>query len=75
MTILSIVLRATNSSRTRASSLVAVTAVCLVVVCGTGIAAFAGLLPASGGVAVALTASPLIDMQVHAYEKRSATMP
>lgn len=70
MSILSVVLRATNSNPTRVSSLVAVTTICLAVVCGTGIAAFAGLLPASGGVAVALTASPLIDMQVDAHEKR-----
>ncbi len=42
----------------------AVFAVLLMVACGTGVAAFAGLLPASEGVAVAVTATPLIDMQV-----------
>jgi hypothetical protein len=74
MSILNVVLRATSSNPTRASSLVAVTAICLAVVCGTGIAAFAGLLPASGGVAVALTTSPLIDIQFDAYEKPVTTM-
>ena len=41
-----------------------VCAVLLTVACGTGVAAFAGLLPASEGVAVAVTATPLIDIQV-----------
>jgi hypothetical protein len=63
-----------NFSPTRASSLVAVAAISVAVVCGTGIAAFAGLLPASGNVAVAVTVTPLIDMQVHAYVKCVATM-
>jgi hypothetical protein len=49
---------------TKTYSLAAVAAVSLTVACGTGIAAFAGLLPASKGVAVAVTATPLIDMQV-----------
>ncbi|MFM0223559.1 hypothetical protein [Paraburkholderia dipogonis] len=63
-----------NSIPTRASSLFAVAAICVAVVCGTGIAAFAGLLPASGNVAVAVTVTPLIDMQLDAYVKRVATM-
>jgi hypothetical protein len=61
-------------SPTRASSLVAVAAISAAVLCGTGIAAFAGLLPASENVAVAVTVTPLIDMQVDAYVKRVATM-
>lgn len=72
MSILNVVLRTTHSNLRRAS-LAALAAICLAVVCGTGIAAFAGLLPASGGVAAALTASPLIDMQIDAYETRDAT--
>jgi hypothetical protein len=48
---------------------VVVFAVFLTVACGTGVAAFAGLLPASEGVAVAVTATPLVDMQV-AQSKR-----
>jgi hypothetical protein len=50
-------------------ALVAVAAVFLAAVCGTGIAAFAGLLPASNGVAVAVTATPLIDMQVARFRQ------
>jgi hypothetical protein len=33
--------------------------------CGIGVAAFAGLLPASEGVAVAMTPTPLIDIQLN----------
>jgi hypothetical protein len=55
----------------KAYSVVAVAAVCLAVACGTGVAAFAGLLPASKGVAVAMTATPLIDMQINASVNRS----
>lgn len=61
-----------NFVPTRGSSLAAVAAIVVAVVCGTGIAAFAGLLPASGHVAVAVTVTPLIDMQVDAYIKRVA---
>jgi hypothetical protein len=56
-----------NSIPTRASSLVAVAAICVAIGCGTGIAAFAGLLPASGHVAAAVTVTPLIDVQVDSY--------
>jgi hypothetical protein len=56
---------------TRGSSAVAIAVIFVAVVCGTGIAAFAGLLPAS---AVAVTVTPLVDMQVDAYVKRVATM-
>lgn len=35
----------------------------LIAICGTGIAAFAGLLPQSDGVATAVTATPLVEMQ------------
>jgi hypothetical protein len=37
----------------------------LTAACGAGIAAFAGLLPASKGVAVAMTATRLIDIQAN----------
>jgi hypothetical protein len=46
-------------------ALTVVTAIFLAGVCGTGIAAFAGLLPASKGVAIAMTATPFIDIQVN----------
>jgi anaerobic C4-dicarboxylate transporter len=36
----------------------------IALVCGTGVAAFAGLLPASNHVAAAVTVAPLIDLQV-----------
>jgi uncharacterized membrane protein YgaE (UPF0421/DUF939 family) len=61
-------------SPTRASSLVAVAALSVAVLCGTGIAAFAGLLPASDNVAVAVTATPLVDVQVDAQVERVVTM-
>jgi uncharacterized membrane protein YgaE (UPF0421/DUF939 family) len=48
----------------RCTSIVAVAAVCLAIVCGIGIAAFVGLLPESEHIAVAVTASPLLDIQV-----------
>jgi hypothetical protein len=46
------------------SAIVAVAAVVLVVLCATGIAAFAGLLPGSDRVASAVTATPIIDVQI-----------
>jgi hypothetical protein len=66
--------RFTSFTPTRASSLVAVAAICVAVLCGTGIAAFAGLLPASDDVAVAVTATPLVDVQVDAQVERVVTM-
>ncbi|WP_174772019.1 hypothetical protein [Paraburkholderia sp. SG-MS1] len=45
-------------------AIIAVAAVALVALCLTGIAAFAGLLPDSDRVAIAMTATPIIDMQV-----------
>lgn len=62
-----------HSIPTRASSLAAVAAVSVAVICGTGIAAFVGLLPASDQVAASVTVTPLIDMQVDAYVERVAT--
>ncbi|REE19531.1 hypothetical protein B0G71_2629 [Paraburkholderia sp. BL27I4N3] len=62
-----------NAIPLRASSLVAAAAISVVVVCGAGTAAFVGLLPESDDVAVAVTATPLIDMQVDAYVKRVAS--
>jgi uncharacterized membrane protein YgaE (UPF0421/DUF939 family) len=64
----------TRFNPTRASSAVAIAVICVAIVCGAGIAAFAGLLPASGHVAVAVTVTPLVDIQVDAYIKRGATM-
>ena len=46
------------------NAIVAIAAVALVVLCATGIAAFAGLLPESERVASAVTATPIIDVQV-----------
>jgi hypothetical protein len=63
-----------NFSPMCTSSLVAVAAISVAVLCGTGIAAFAGLLPASDNVTVAVTMTPLIDMQVDPYVKCVATM-
>jgi hypothetical protein len=63
-----------NFRPTRASSLVAVAAVSVAVLCGTGIAAFAGLLPASDNVAVAVTVTPLIDMQVDVEVNRVVSL-
>ncbi|WP_175425747.1 hypothetical protein [Trinickia violacea] len=54
---------AAKSKSTRIRVLAAVTAVAVTAACGTGIAAFAGLLPASKGVALAMTTTPLIDVQ------------
>jgi hypothetical protein len=54
----------TKLKPTRTFLMGVVFAVFLTVACGTGVAAFAGLLPASEGVAVAVTATPLVDMQV-----------
>ena len=46
----------------RGSAVVLAVAI-LIATCGTGIAAFAGLLPKSDGVATAVTATPLEEMQ------------
>ncbi|MEI5995854.1 hypothetical protein H3V53_01065 [Paraburkholderia bengalensis] len=50
------------------SNRIIIALVCLVlaVVCGTGIAAFAGLLPASEHVAATITVAPLVDIQTDA---------
>jgi hypothetical protein len=50
----------------RTFSFVAVAAISLAGACGTGAAALAGLLPASKGVALAVTATPLVDIQIDA---------
>ncbi|MGF6979181.1 hypothetical protein QFZ94_007696 [Paraburkholderia sp. JPY465] len=44
-------------------SVAALAAALLITACGTGIAAFAGLLPKSDGVATAVTATPLVELQ------------
>jgi hypothetical protein len=49
----------------RAHSLAAAAALVVAGACGMGVAAFAGLLPASEGVAVAMTPTPLIDIQLN----------
>lgn len=53
-----------KSKSIRTYVLVAVAAISITTACGTGVAAFAGLLPASNGVAETITAMPLIDVQV-----------
>lgn len=45
------------------SSAAVIAAAILIAICGTGIAAFVGLLPKSDGVATAVTATPLVEMQ------------
>ncbi|MPW19380.1 hypothetical protein GCT13_21365 [Paraburkholderia sp. CNPSo 3157] len=47
-------------------SLVIIAVFSVAVMCATGIAAFAGLLPASDHVAASMTATPFVDMQVDA---------
>jgi hypothetical protein len=63
-----------HSSPTRTSSVITVTVAALAVVCGAGIAAFAGWLPESESVAVSITSTPLIDVQLDAYIKRIEAM-
>jgi uncharacterized protein YcfJ len=48
----------------RIHPLVAAAAVSVILACGTGIAAMAGLLPSSKATATTVTASPLVDTQV-----------
>ncbi|MBP0595839.1 hypothetical protein J8I87_40690 [Paraburkholderia sp. LEh10] len=45
------------------TGIIAIVFLVLVTVCGTGIAAFAGLLPASERVAATVTIAPLVDIQ------------
>ncbi|WP_235850700.1 hypothetical protein [Paraburkholderia piptadeniae] len=59
-----LILRNLVASVATRRSLVIVAAISVAVMCATGIAAFAGLLPASDHVAVAMTATPFVDMQV-----------
>ncbi|CAD6547067.1 hypothetical protein ACFQ3P_04800 [Paraburkholderia sabiae] len=47
-------------------SLIAAAVLSIAVLCATGVAAFAGLLPASDHVATAVTATPFVDIQVAA---------
>jgi hypothetical protein len=47
-------------------SLIAVAVLSIAVMCATGVAAFAGLLPASEHVAAAVTATPFVDIQIGA---------
>ncbi|MEP9328162.1 hypothetical protein PPMP20_34280 [Paraburkholderia phymatum] len=58
-----------RSSATR-HSLVAVGALAMIVLCATGVAAFAGLLPASDHVAVTMTATPFVDIQIGAADSK-----
>jgi hypothetical protein len=53
-----------NPSNSRTRGLVAVAAFSVVALCGTGLAAFSGVLPGSGNVASKITAMPLVDLQV-----------
>jgi hypothetical protein len=55
-----------DPSNRRTRALVAVAAFSVVALCGTGLAAFSGLLPGSGNVASRVTAMPLVDLQVSA---------
>lgn len=60
---------AAKSKSARIRVLAAAAAVAVTATCATGIAAFAGLLPASKGVALAMTTTPLIDVQFAAGTK------
>jgi hypothetical protein len=55
-----------KSKRSRIHLLVAPAIFSVIAACGTGVAAFTGLLPASKSVASEVTAMPLIDIQVAA---------
>jgi hypothetical protein len=55
-----------NSGPNRIRALVAVAVFSVVALCGTGLAAFSGVLPGSEGVASKVTAMPLVDLQVSA---------
>jgi hypothetical protein len=55
-----------KSKSSRTCALVAAATVSVIAICGTGVAAFTGLLPASKGVASAVTTTPLVDLQVGA---------
>jgi hypothetical protein len=55
-----------KSKSSRIYPLVAAATLSVIAICGTGVAAFTGLLPASKGVASAVTTTPLVDMQVGA---------
>ncbi|MEM5388505.1 hypothetical protein VSR68_33790 [Paraburkholderia phymatum] len=59
-----LILRNVVASFATRRSLAIVAAISVAVMCATGIAAFAGLLPASDHVAAAMTATPFVDMQV-----------
>jgi hypothetical protein len=62
-----------KSKSIRMRSLAAVVVITVTTVCALGMAAFAGLLPASKGVAVAMTTTPLIDVQTDAAANASHT--
>lgn len=59
-----LILRNVVASFATRRSLAVVAAISVAVMCATGIAAFAGLLPASDHVAAAMTATPFVDMQI-----------
>jgi hypothetical protein len=58
-------------TKPRSVAIGAVTIVALVAACGTGVAAFSGLLPASDGVAAAVTTTPIIDVQAGLWQNES----
>jgi hypothetical protein len=60
---------ASKSKSSRIHPLVAAAAFLVIAACGTGVAAFTGLLPASKSVASEVTAMPLVDMQIAASGK------
>jgi hypothetical protein len=55
-----------NPRPSRIRALLAVAVFSVVALCGTGLAAFSGVLPGSEGVACKVTAIPLVDLQVAA---------
>jgi hypothetical protein len=67
--------RSSDSNPSRIRALVAVAAFSVIAACGTGVAAFTGLLPASKGVASEVTALPLVDIQVRTSRGLRADPP
>jgi hypothetical protein len=68
---MTVLLNEREPMRARTRALLAVTGLAVMAACATGIAAFAGLLPESKNVAVAVTSTPLIDMQLDAVSNPS----
>jgi outer membrane lipoprotein SlyB len=62
-------------ANSRIHPLVAAAAVSIILACGTGVAAMAGLLPSSKATATTVTASPLVDTQAAKASAPAAPLP